>query len=147
MYSLGLTILAVAFGGNARAQDQPREKAARALATVATGPKAEFLEEIAYYEQWYVRLRGVRAHRKIRISDANADKPQNNVCAPDPAGLPIAYCADERRSAALDRTTKTSRETKSIETWREIPGRSASARDKYYCSMGKQQLPRLENQN
>jgi hypothetical protein len=51
MYSLGLTILTVAIGGNAWAQDQPREKAARAPATVATGPKAEFLEEIAYYEQ------------------------------------------------------------------------------------------------
>jgi hypothetical protein len=55
MYSLGLTILAVAIGWNARAQDQRREKVARALAT-GTGLKAEFLEEIAYYEQRYVRL-------------------------------------------------------------------------------------------
>ena len=37
-------------------QNQPREKAARAPATVTTGPQAEFLEEIVYYEQRYVRL-------------------------------------------------------------------------------------------
>jgi uncharacterized damage-inducible protein DinB len=56
MYSLGLTILAMAIGSNAGAQAKPREKAARAPATEATGPQAEFLEEISYYEQRYVRL-------------------------------------------------------------------------------------------
>jgi uncharacterized damage-inducible protein DinB len=56
MYFLGLTIIAMAIGCNAGAQGKPTEKAARAPATVATGPKAEFLEEIAYYEQRYVRL-------------------------------------------------------------------------------------------
>jgi uncharacterized damage-inducible protein DinB len=56
MYFLGLTTLAMAIGCNARAQDKTTEKAALAPATVATGPKAEFLEEIAYYEQRYVRL-------------------------------------------------------------------------------------------
>jgi hypothetical protein len=50
---------------------------------------------------------------------------------------------DRRTTAA----TKTSRRTKIIVAWREIPGRSASARDEYYCSTRKQQLPRLENQN
>jgi uncharacterized damage-inducible protein DinB len=54
MYFLGLTITALVIGLNARAQDKPTEKAATAPA--ATGPKAEFLEEIAYYEQRYVRL-------------------------------------------------------------------------------------------
>jgi uncharacterized damage-inducible protein DinB len=56
MYSLGLTILLTAAGSNAGAQEKSTEKAPRAPATVATGPKAEFLEEIAYYEQRYVRL-------------------------------------------------------------------------------------------
>jgi uncharacterized damage-inducible protein DinB len=46
----------MAMGLNARAQDKPQEKAPQAPVTVATGPKAEFLEEIAYYEQRYVRL-------------------------------------------------------------------------------------------
>jgi uncharacterized damage-inducible protein DinB len=56
MYSLGLTIIAMAIGSNAGAQNRPREKARAAPATVTTGPQAEFLEEIVYYEQRYVRL-------------------------------------------------------------------------------------------
>jgi uncharacterized damage-inducible protein DinB len=56
MYFLALTILVMAIGWSARAQDKPTEKAARTPATVAPGPKAEFLEEIAYYERRYVRL-------------------------------------------------------------------------------------------
>jgi uncharacterized damage-inducible protein DinB len=56
MYFLVFTIIAVAIGFNAGAQDKPAEKAAVAPRTMATGPKAEFLEEIAYYEQRYVRL-------------------------------------------------------------------------------------------
>jgi uncharacterized damage-inducible protein DinB len=56
MYSLGLTMLLMAIGSNAGVQDKPSEKATRAPATVATGPRAEFLEEIVYYEQRYVRL-------------------------------------------------------------------------------------------
>jgi uncharacterized damage-inducible protein DinB len=56
MYFLGLTIITMAIGFNAGAQDKPTEKAAVAPSTVATGSKAEFLEEIAYYEQRYVRL-------------------------------------------------------------------------------------------
>ena len=56
MYCLGLTILALGMGCNAGAQDKPSEKASVAPATAATGPKTEFLEEIAYYEQRYVRL-------------------------------------------------------------------------------------------
>jgi uncharacterized damage-inducible protein DinB len=43
-------------GFNSGAQDKPTEKASVAPATAATGPQAEFLEEIAYYEQRYVRL-------------------------------------------------------------------------------------------
>jgi hypothetical protein len=99
------------------------------------------------------------------LNDADANKPQKMFGRQThPAGLLHPYhrtlrrtpgpvhrlCADERHSAALDRrttaATKTSRETKTIVAWREIPG-SASARDEYYCSIGKQQLPRLENQN
>ena len=56
VYFLELTINAMAFGFNAGAQDKPAEKAAAAPATVASGPKDEFLVEIAYYEQRYVRL-------------------------------------------------------------------------------------------
>jgi uncharacterized damage-inducible protein DinB len=55
MCFLGLTILAM-LGFRAGAQDKPAERASAAPATIATGPKAEFLEEIAYYEQRYVRL-------------------------------------------------------------------------------------------
>ena len=55
MYFLGLTITALVIGFNASAQDEPAEKAVTAPATAATGPKAEFLEEIAYYEQPWVR--------------------------------------------------------------------------------------------
>jgi uncharacterized damage-inducible protein DinB len=56
MFFLGLTVIELGLGFNAGAQDKPTEKAPAALATLATGPKAEFLEEIAYYEQRYVRL-------------------------------------------------------------------------------------------
>jgi uncharacterized damage-inducible protein DinB len=55
MYSLGLTIVLMAIGSNARAQEKT-QKAPRASAAVATGPKSEFLEETVYYEQRYVRL-------------------------------------------------------------------------------------------
>jgi uncharacterized damage-inducible protein DinB len=54
MYFLGLTTIAMAIGCNTDAQEKPKEKAAAAPA--AAGPKAEFLEEIVYYEQRYVRL-------------------------------------------------------------------------------------------
>lgn len=56
MFFLGLTVIALGIGVNAGAQDKPTEKAATAPVTAAPGPKAEFLEEIAYYEQRYVRL-------------------------------------------------------------------------------------------
>lgn len=56
MFFLGLTVMALGMGVNAGAQDKPTEKAATVPVTAATGPKAEFLEEIAYYEQRYVRL-------------------------------------------------------------------------------------------
>ena len=52
-YFLGLTLIAMGIGSNP--QDKPTAQAARAPATVATRPQAEFLEEIAYYEQRYVR--------------------------------------------------------------------------------------------
>lgn len=51
MFFLGLTVIGLGLGFKTSAQDKPAEKA-----TVATGPKAEFLEEIAYYEQRYIRL-------------------------------------------------------------------------------------------
>jgi uncharacterized damage-inducible protein DinB len=56
MCFLGLTIILMARGSNAGAQDKSREEGAAAPATAATGPRAEFLEELAYYEQRYVRL-------------------------------------------------------------------------------------------
>jgi uncharacterized damage-inducible protein DinB len=56
VYCLGLTILALGMSFNCGAQDKPTEKAPVVPATAATGPKAEFLEEIAYFEQRYVRL-------------------------------------------------------------------------------------------
>lgn len=53
---LGLTLFVLAVGSTGRAQDKPADKAAAAPATPTSGFRAEFLEEIAYYEQRYVRL-------------------------------------------------------------------------------------------
>ena len=49
---LGLTAFTWAFSAGARAQ----EKAATATAMPTSGPRAEFLSEIAYYEQRYTQL-------------------------------------------------------------------------------------------
>jgi len=56
MYFVGLTTIFLGMGVNAGAQDKPAEKPSAAPAIAAFGPKEEFLEEIAYYEQRYVRL-------------------------------------------------------------------------------------------
>lgn len=55
IYFLGVTVLALGLVTWSGAQDKP---AAATEASVApkTGPRAEFLEEIAYYEQRYTRL-------------------------------------------------------------------------------------------
>jgi uncharacterized damage-inducible protein DinB len=55
MYFMGLTMIALSLGFRAGAQDRPAATPAPAVAAAA-GPKEEFLEEIAYYEQRYVRL-------------------------------------------------------------------------------------------
>jgi uncharacterized damage-inducible protein DinB len=52
MFLLGLAMIALRMGFTVDAQEKP--SATPAIA--ALGPKAEFLEEIAYYEQRYVRL-------------------------------------------------------------------------------------------
>lgn len=52
---LGLTMIALGMGLSAGGRDKSPEKAS-AAAIAAIGPKEEFLEEIAYYEQRYVRL-------------------------------------------------------------------------------------------
>jgi uncharacterized damage-inducible protein DinB len=49
---LGVTILALAFGDTSRAQEKPSS----AQAGPTSGYRAEFLAEIAYYEQRYVQL-------------------------------------------------------------------------------------------
>jgi uncharacterized damage-inducible protein DinB len=56
MYFIGLTVTILGMSHNAGAQDKPTEKAPAAVAIAAIGPKEEFLEEIAYYEQRYERL-------------------------------------------------------------------------------------------
>jgi uncharacterized damage-inducible protein DinB len=54
---LGLTVFALSFTPSGRAQESPdRKTPARASATPTTGLRAEFLEEIAYYEQRYMRF-------------------------------------------------------------------------------------------
>ncbi len=55
---LGLTLFLMDSGTAARAQDKPADKAPSptAAAVPTSGPRAEFLEEIAYYEQRYVSL-------------------------------------------------------------------------------------------
>jgi uncharacterized damage-inducible protein DinB len=49
-------MIALGMGCKVGAQDKPAEKPSATSAIAAFGPKAEFLEEIAYYEQRYVRL-------------------------------------------------------------------------------------------
>lgn len=55
LYFLSFTIIVLFCAGPARTQEKPAEKAP-ASAGPASGPRAEFLEEIAYYEQRYTRL-------------------------------------------------------------------------------------------
>jgi len=50
---LGLTAIALGFASPGRAQEKP---AVTASGAPTAGPRAEFLEEIAFYEQRYVRL-------------------------------------------------------------------------------------------
>ena len=52
MFFIALTIFALDMDFKAGAQDKP----AAVPSIAASGPRAEFLEEIAYYEQRYVRL-------------------------------------------------------------------------------------------
>ncbi len=57
LYFLELTILAMSSVAASPAQDSSNHKAAAtASATPTSGFRAEFLEEIAYYEQRYIRL-------------------------------------------------------------------------------------------
>ena len=57
LYILVLTVLALKFMPSSRAQDTSGQKATTTAAAVpASGFRAEFLEEIAYYEQRYTRL-------------------------------------------------------------------------------------------
>lgn len=56
IYFIGLTAISLATGFRGDAQDKPGDKPFSATAIAAFGPKEEFLEEIAYYEQRYVRL-------------------------------------------------------------------------------------------
>jgi uncharacterized damage-inducible protein DinB len=57
IYFIGLTVFALGFMPSSRAQESSERKApAMGAATPTTGLRAEFLEEIAYYEQRYMRL-------------------------------------------------------------------------------------------
>ena len=55
LYFLGVTVLTLGIVTLAGAQEKPAA-AAEASAAPKNGPRAEFLEEIAYYEQRYTRL-------------------------------------------------------------------------------------------
>jgi uncharacterized damage-inducible protein DinB len=55
LYCLGFTILTLSFVALGQAQDKPAAPAT-ASGVPTTGPRAEFLEEIAYYDQRYTRL-------------------------------------------------------------------------------------------
>jgi uncharacterized damage-inducible protein DinB len=50
-----VTLLAVLFAGSISAQDKPADKPATAAAPTA-GPRAEFIQEMTYYEQRFTRL-------------------------------------------------------------------------------------------
>lgn len=55
LYFLGVTALTLGLATLAGAQDKPAAAAEASVAPKA-GPRAEFLEEIAYYEQRYMRI-------------------------------------------------------------------------------------------
>ena len=55
LYFLGVTVLTLGLATFVGAQDKPTA-AAEASGVPKAGPRAEFLEEIAYYEQRYIRL-------------------------------------------------------------------------------------------
>ncbi len=57
LYFLALTALGLSLMPSAQAQDSPDHKAsAKASALPTSGFRAEFLEEVTYYEQRYTRL-------------------------------------------------------------------------------------------
>jgi len=56
VYFLGLTLLALGFGSAACAQDKLIARTPLATEAPSSGYRAEFLAEIAYYEQRYVQL-------------------------------------------------------------------------------------------
>jgi uncharacterized damage-inducible protein DinB len=56
LYFLCLTAFTLGIPSPSRAQDKPAEKAPAPAAAPATGLRAEFLEEIAYYEKRYTSL-------------------------------------------------------------------------------------------
>src|SRR5207245_8039537 len=57
LYLLIFTIFAGNLASSGRAQDKPIEKTSPTTTAAPTpGPRAEFLEEIAYYEQRFTRL-------------------------------------------------------------------------------------------
>ena len=53
---LTLTAFVGVFGSGSQAQDKPADKAASSQAAPTSGYRAEFLAEIAYYEERYVKL-------------------------------------------------------------------------------------------
>lgn len=53
---LGLALSALSFGALCQAQDKTADKAAASQAVPTSGYRAEFLAEIAYYEERYVKL-------------------------------------------------------------------------------------------
>jgi uncharacterized damage-inducible protein DinB len=53
---LVLATLALLLASAAKAQDKPADKAPTASAALTSGARAEFLEEVAYYEQRFTRL-------------------------------------------------------------------------------------------
>ena len=56
LYFLCFTVVTLGLVDSGRAQDKPAEKASTHSAAPTSGLRAEFLEEIAFYEQRYTRL-------------------------------------------------------------------------------------------
>lgn len=56
LYFLIITVFAGVCNGSSQAQEKPADKAASSQAAPTSGYRAEFLAEIAYYEQRYVQL-------------------------------------------------------------------------------------------
>jgi uncharacterized damage-inducible protein DinB len=64
LYFMWFPLLSAAFSGLGPAQDKPADKAPATGSASTSGARAEFLAEVGYYEQRYIRLAGAMPAEK-----------------------------------------------------------------------------------